>query len=127
MSCTDQGPLGIFNMVEEYAVPQGADWDVAMRYLENGAPVDFSGGTARMQVRRDHGKNLILELSTNAGTISLGSGAGDTPNVVLHFTASLTSAATEYEGIYDLEVTSAGGSIYKFVEGTFELHKAVTI
>jgi hypothetical protein len=127
MGCTDQGPLGIFDMVDEYAIPQGADWDVALRYLENGNPVDFSGGTARMQVRRDHGKNLILELSTNAGTIELGSGTGDTPNVVLHFTASLTNAATEYEGIYDLEVTSAGNAIYKFVEGKFELHKAVTV
>jgi hypothetical protein len=127
MGCADQGPLGIFNMVDEYAIPQGADWDVALRYLENGSPVDFSGGTARMQVRRDHGKNLILELSTNAGTISLGNGSGDTPNVVLHFTAALTSAATEYEGIYDLEVTSAANSIYKFIEGELEIHKAVTI
>lgn len=125
MSCFDNSPLAVHNLTEENSIPQGADWSVAIRYLENGAPVDFSGGTAVMQVRTDYDKDVILELSTADGTIALGSGAGTTPNVILTFRAAATSAMTQYEGIYDLEVSLAGVT-YKFIEGKFELHREVT-
>jgi len=127
MACYDDSPLGIFHMEGENAIPQGADWDVSIRYIENGTAIDLTTYTARMQVRKGYGKDLIIELSTAAGTIQLGSGAGTTPNVILKFTSAATSALSQYEGVYDLELTSPAGLVLKFLEGKWELRREVTI
>ena len=124
--CSDESPLGTFDLVGTYAVPQGADWDVAIRYLESNSPVDFSAATAVMQVRKDYDKEIILELSTTAGTITLTDGAANTPNVTIHFESAATSALTTYEGIYDLEVTLSSGLVKKFIAGKFNLYREVT-
>lgn len=113
-------------MTGAYAIPQGADWDVNIRYIDDaGVPFDFTGGTADMQVRTDYDGEIILELSTSDGTIVLGNGTGDIANVTLRFTPAVTSIMTRYEGIYDLEVT-LGGRVYKFLEGKFELRREIT-
>lgn len=127
MSCNfDFSPLGIYHMTGAYAIPQGADWDVNIRYIDDaGVPFDFTGGTADMQVRTDYDGEIILELSTSDGTIVLGDGTGDIGNVTLRFIPSVTSVMTKYEGIYDLEVT-LGGLVYKFLEGKFELRREIT-
>jgi hypothetical protein len=124
--CNDDSPLAVFNLTGTHGIPQGADWDVAIRYKENNIIVDFSTATAVMQIRKDYDREIILELSTADGTISLSDGSGDTPNVVLHFVSETTSAMTSYEGIYDLEVTLSDGTIKKFLEGQFELRRQVT-
>jgi hypothetical protein len=126
--CNDDSPLGVYNMTGRYAIPQGADWQVGILYREQNVAVDFSSGyTARMQVRKDYGKEVILELLSEDGTIVLTSGASDTPNVTLNFGSAITSAMTVYDGIYDLEVVSTAGSVNKFLEGTFQLRREVTI
>lgn len=128
MACFDNSPLGIYNMVDDQAIPQGADWDVALQYIENDTVVDFSTGfSAKMQVRIDYDKDIILELSTDDGTIVLGSGAGDTPNVILKFLSSVTSNVSKYEGIYDLELTEIStGLVKKFLKGKFQIDREVT-
>jgi hypothetical protein len=127
-SCFDDSPLGVYHMTGDQAIPQGADWDVAIRYVEGGVPVSFTGFSARMQVRTDYDKTIILELNTSDGTIGLGDGlASDTtPNVILHFRSAVTSAMSQYEGIYDLEVTTTSGVVYKFLEGKFALRREIT-
>jgi hypothetical protein len=124
--CNEDSPLAVFNLEGQYAIPQGADWDVAILYKENNAAVDFSAATARAQVRKDYDKEIIMELNTSDATITLGDGANDTPNVVLKFTSGVTSALTSYSGIYDLEVTLASGLVKKFLEGKWELRREVT-
>lgn len=126
MICSGSSPLAIYDMVGQDAIPQGADWDVSLIYKENNTAVDFSTYSAKMQVRRDYDQEIILELSSGAGTIQLGSGAGNTPNVVLKFTSSATSAMVDYSGIWDLEVISPTGQVLKFVHGKFELEREVT-
>lgn len=123
---SDESPLGVYNMVGSAAIPQGADWDVAIRYLVNGTPVDFSGCSAKMQIRKDYDKHIILELSSDNGTVELGDGSGITPNVILKFRASETSPLDDYFGIYDLEVTTLTGSIVKFIRGKFQLEPEIT-
>ncbi len=125
--CSEESPLGVFDLVGRYAIPQGANWDVAILYKENNSAVDFSLSTAKMQIRKDYGKEIIMELNTTDGTIELGDGTSDTPNVTLKFTPEVTSALTTYEGIYDLEVTLPSGVIKKFLEGKFELRREVTL
>lgn len=125
--CYDHSPLGVFHMTEEQAIPQGADWTTTIKYKENDTIVDFTGYTAKLQVRKDYGKDLILELSSAAGTIVLASGAGDTPNVQLLWLSSQTTPLSIYEGIYDLEVISPIGKVSKFLEGKWELRREVTL
>lgn len=125
--CLDnESPLGVYDMVGRNAIPQGADWDVPLRYLENNTAVDLSTYTARMQVREDYDKPIILELSTADGTITVGSGSGDTANVTLKFKSNITSIMTKYSGIYDLELVSPTGLVLKFIEGKFNLRREVT-
>lgn len=125
--CLDnESPLGVYDMVGRNAIPQGADWDVPLRYLENNTPVDLSAYTARMQVREDYDKPIILELSTADGTITVGSGSGGAANVILKFKSGITSNITKYTGIYDLELTSPSGLVLKFIEGKFNLRREVT-
>lgn len=126
-NCFDESPLGVFHMEGEYAIPQGADWDTTITYQENGVTVDFTGYSARMQVRTDYGKAIIAELTTTNNSIVLGTGVGDTPNVILKWTPALTSPLTIYEGIYDLELTSTTGKVLKFLEGRWSLRKEVTV
>ena len=127
MTCYDESPIGIHHLVGQYAVPQGADYDVSIRYLENDTAVDFTLYSAKMQIRKGYGQDLVLELSSAAGTIQLGSGAGVSPNVILKFTSTATSALTSYGGIYDLELTSPAGLVLKPLEGKFELRREVTL
>lgn len=128
MTCINsESPLAIYNMTGEAAIPQGADWSVPIRYLENDIPVDFSGFSGVLQVRRDYDAQIIIELSTDAGTILVGDGAANTPNVVLVFGSAATAALTEYSGIYDLELTSPStGIVYKFIKGNWALDREVT-
>lgn len=125
--CNDESPLAVFNLEGTYAIPQGADWDVAILYKENNTALDFTTYTAKAQVRKDYGKEVILELNSSDGTIELGDGTSDTPNVTLKFTSAVTSAMTTYEGIYDLELTSSLGLVKKFLEGKFSLRREVTL
>ena len=124
--CNDDSPLAVFHLEGSHAVPQGADWDVAILYTENNIPLDFSTATAVMQIRKDYDKDIILELSSANGTITLGTGINSTPNVILNFKSADTSPMTSYTGIYDLEVTTAAGVIKKFLEGNFQLRRQVT-
>lgn len=127
-TCIDKSPLGIYNMVGSEAIPQGADWDVNIKYKEDNVIVDLSLYTGRMQVRLGYGKAIILELTTSNGGILVGDGAGDTPNVILRFTPAKTSPISVFEGmIYDLELTSPTGKILKFLKGEFEIDPEVTI
>lgn len=116
-------------MEGDQAIPQGASWDLEIKYKENDVIVDFSTGyTARMQVRTDYDGQIILDLYSTSGNIQLTSGAGDTPNVVIKFTPALTTPINIYTGmIYDLEITnSSTGAVTKFLKGRFALDREVT-
>lgn len=126
-ACFDKSPLGIYHMEGENAIPQGADWDINLKYKEDNSIVDLSTYTGKMQIRIGYNKAIILELTTNNGGILVGNGSGDTPNVVLKFTPARTSPITTYDGmIYDLELTSSAGKVLKFIEGRFEIRPEVT-
>ncbi len=127
IDCFDESPIGVFHMEGENAIPQGTDWDTTIKYKENGSIVDLSTYTGRLQVRKDYGKEIIIELSSAAGTIVLASGAGDSPNVQLKWVSGATAALALYDGIYDLELTSPQGTILKFLEGRWSLRREVTI
>ena len=88
-----------------------------------GSPVNFTGSTAKMQARVKVDSPIILfELSTDDGTITLGTDG----SVVLSETALQTAALKFSRAVYDIEITPPVGEPYKLLKGNVFLDRAVT-
>lgn len=85
-------------------------------------PVDLTGATARMQIRDKPGGLLRLELSTEGGGLVI-TGAG---TLERHLSATTTAAITWTDGVYDLEVTYADGTVHRYFEGAVTVSPEVT-
>src|SRR5688500_3547752 len=74
------------------------------------APLDLTGRTARMQVRRDAGGPIILELTTANGRIAPLDTTGQIIfNVTAEDLAELPQPSWDYEEwVYDLELVTPG-------------------
>lgn len=88
----------------------------------DGTPWDFTGYTAKMQVRESSVSNgTLLDLSTdNYITLSpLG-------NISITVPPSVTQNVRDGRWIYDLEVTSGGGQKTTLLQGSFIVSPQVT-
>lgn len=87
-------------------------------------PVDLTGCTARMQVRtRIDDTNVLLNLTTENGGISLGGTAG---TVTIYLSATATAALTWKSGIYDLEIQFGNGDVRRLMAGSVSVSPEVT-
>ena len=111
----EQGASFYYELVWEKEDPPGSGTFI---------PVDLTGYTAKMQVRKESGTALIVELSTAnsriiidplLGKITLSISATDTNNL----------AAGMYK--YDLELTSSTGFVIRFIQGQFEVIGQITV
>lgn len=102
---------------------------------EPGTPVDLTGYTARMQVRRTlDAPEVLLELTTSGTTarIVLGAVTPDDTPVPASGIVTLWVEATPMESIpagsfvYDLEMVSPSGFVTRFVEGKLKVLAEVT-
>lgn len=111
---------GIYNFTCE----QGATFTRVINVTDDaGDPIDLTGYTARMQVRRDiDAATSLIELTTENGRISLG---GEEGTVTLNITADDTSTVPR-SGVYDLELESASGTVIRLLKGAFGLDPEVT-
>jgi hypothetical protein len=90
----------------------------------NGTPVNLSGYTARMQIRRSvAAEDVLLELSTANNRINIDALNG---TVTLIFDSATTAAFTWTSGVYDLELTSSGGVVTRLIQGKITVSKEVT-
>jgi len=89
----------------------------------SGNAIDLTGYTARLQMREIDNVALILTLTTENGGITLGGTAG---TIVLNISAATTSAITQSDGIYDLEVVSSSGTVTRLLEGSVQFRAEVT-
>lgn len=88
-------------------------------------PVNLTGYTARMQVRKKYGSaTTLLSLTTENGGITLGGVAG---TITLYISAMDTSAIDWTAGVYDLELVSAGGLVKRLLQGTIKVSPEVTV
>jgi len=77
-----------------------------------------------MQVRQDvNSASVIVELSTSNGRIVAGTIDG---KFTLTLTAAETTALPPGNYVYDLEVTSPGGTVTKILTGGFSVIAEVT-
>lgn len=84
---------------------------------------NFTGYTARMQVRRTiDSSTVLISLTTENGRITLGGATGIMElNITAADTATLTSS-----GVYDIEIISSSGVVSRILQGDFTLSQEVT-
>lgn len=85
-------------------------------------PVDLTGATARMQVRDSIGGALLLELTSDNGGLAI-TGAGTLTRTL---SAAQTAALTWAEGVYDLEIEYADGTVQRYLQGAVTVSREVT-
>lgn len=107
------------------AMEQGADFDESFTWRdENDSIIDLSGYSARMKIRKSPDSSAVIASYTDATEITL---ASTDPNITI-FVAGATTAGYDWTGyaVYDLELVSAGGLIYRVLQGKIELSREVT-
>jgi hypothetical protein len=107
-----------------FVCEQGATFSRQITWLDsNGAPLDLTGYTARMQVRATvDASSALFNLTSGAGDITLGGAAG-TITIAISATATAAVAAGCY--VYDLELVD-GATVYRLLQGEFEVDAEVT-
>lgn len=133
---------------QDLRIYQGETWSHTYVHRSAGSPVDLTGYSAAMSVKRVPGQTTMAQayLSTGAdadgGTITLGGANGE---VVLSMTADETKALLtdvdiralippekrrrihhEERFIYDLLLTDASGAVTRALEGQFIVRRSVT-
>lgn len=106
-------------------IEQGATYDQPFVWKDgNGNPVNITGYTARMQIRKSvSATSVIIELTTENGRITLGGAAG---TIDLLIDADDTAALEQFAGVYDLELESNTGFVTRLLEGQVTVSKEVT-
>lgn len=107
-----------------FICPQGSTFSKQISYLINSQPVDLTGYIARMQVREKHSSpNPTLDLTMENGGISIGECQG---SITLYVSAAQTENLVPKKYVYDLEIESSEGMVYRIVEGDFLVTPEVT-
>jgi hypothetical protein len=115
-------PAGLYNIVAD----QGSTFSRTILWRDPAKkPILLEGYTARMKVRNPKTFDLILELTTENGRITLGATNGQ---IVLNIPDDVMSAIPEDRYVYDLELVgpSADIYVYKLLNGNFVVRAEVT-
>lgn len=89
----------------------------------DGSPVTLVGFAARMQVRVSHNSASTLISLTSAAGLTLGGAAG-TIDVLI--SAAVTAALPATDGVWDIEVESAGGEVTRLAKGLVKISPEAT-
>jgi hypothetical protein len=111
---------GTYNITLE----QGATFAVQLLWQdENATPINLTGFTAEMQIRKSSKADIALITLTDTAGLTLGGSAG-TIDVLI--SASETAALpSDFIGVYDLEINS-GSEIIRLIEGQVVVNAEVT-
>lgn len=103
-------------------IEQGATFDLSIVWKDNAdTPIDITGYSARMQIRKTYDSAPIISL-TNGSGIVLGGVAG---TIDITITDEQTTAIDILRGKYDLELELAG-VVTRLIQGTVEISREVT-
>lgn len=107
-------------------VEQGATFSLPITWKagEPAVPVNLTGCTARMQIRKKlEDPVVLLELTTANGRIALG---GITGVITLALTATETAELTWGAGVYDLEIVFGTNVVRRLLVGNVSVSKEIT-
>jgi hypothetical protein len=104
------------------AIEQGAKYRTTLTLTDR----DLTGCSARMQVREAFtSPQALLDLSSEPGEgITITPGPPGVIEIVI--TSVQTAAMTWRSGVYDLELTDAGGEVERLLEGSVTVSPEVT-
>ena len=107
-------------------IEQGATFTADLSAADAaGDPIDLTGYTARMSIKRDARESTtLLELTTANGRILITAATG---LVQLVLTPTETAAITWTRAVYDLELVSAGGDVARLADGAVSVAANVTV
>jgi hypothetical protein len=108
-----------------FVCPQGSTFRRTITYKIEEVPVDLSGYSARLQVRKAHySDDVIVAISSGSiGGITLGGSAG-TIDILIN--AEVTAGFPSGTHVYDLEVISSSQYVDRLIEGNFVVTPEVT-
>jgi hypothetical protein len=111
---------GIYN----FTLDQGSVWDLEIEYQDpDGDPINLTGFTARMQLRKDYNSAVVdLTLTTGGGGIVI---TGATGTIDISVTAAQTEVLDPAFYVYDLELIS-GSNISRLIQGQITVAEQVT-
>jgi hypothetical protein len=106
-------------------IEQGATFRLSLIWKDsNNTPINLTGYTARMQVRRKYSEpTTLLNFTTENGAIVLGGSAG---TIEVTGLATLTDDLPIKPAVYDLELVSGSGFVTRLIEGSVTITPEVT-
>jgi len=96
--------------------------EVNFAYLLNGSPINLTGATIKMQLRKECGGLVALNLTSvaNAGiTITNASGG------LFKINKQIINIA-EYDYLYDIQITFADSTVESYLDGVFTITCDIT-
>jgi hypothetical protein len=85
--------------------------------------VDLTGWSARAQFRaKINATETVFDLSTEDDSIQLGADG----SIELTIDEEVSSAATKYSGVWDLELTDPNGHVTRLLQGMWTMDREVT-
>lgn len=103
---------------------QGSNYLTTITYTDDdGDPVNLTGYTARMQVRKFASSPIPFLTLTSSSGLSITAGTGV---IGMAITAAALSAVPAGSYKYDLEIVSGAGQVTKLLGGDFEIQAEVT-
>lgn len=103
---------------------QGADYDQSFTVSQGGTALNWTGYTARMQVREAADATATLfDLATDGYGITLGGTAG---TIAVAITSTQSAAVSAGSYAYDLELVSSGNQVTRLLQGAFNVVGNVT-
>lgn len=110
--------------VYDIIIPQGSTYTLQITWRDSAnALINLTGYTARMMARTEAAATATIFSLTSASEITLGGVAG---TVLITIPAASTLALTAGDYVYDLEVVSGGGLVYRLVKGRCTVDAEVT-
>lgn len=111
--------------VYDIEIEQGATFQMNLVWrAANGTPIDITGYTARMQVKRRYADTTpLLTFTTENGAIVLG---GSNGTVQVTGLATVTDDVPAKQCVYDLELVSPTGFVKRLVQGVATVSPEVT-
>lgn len=110
---------------QNITIEQGATFQLELIWKNpDTTPINLTGYTARMQVRKKHTDSTkILDLTTQNGMIVITPLQG---KINVAVPAADTEDITIKSGVYDLELESATGVVTRLIEGCVTVTPEVT-
>jgi len=102
---------------------QGADYDKTFTATQDGTALNWSGYSARMQVREAADSTATLLSLTDGSGITLGGTAG---TIAVAITNAQSAAVSAGSYAYDLELISNGSAVTRLLQGAFNVVGNVT-